>query len=50
MRITITIPDGRCCEDCHFKISKQCAYLRGKHLATGGEGEIKDDECPAKKY
>ncbi len=48
MLIKVEIPEGRYCEDCRFKISKQCAYLRGTHLSTGGEGELKANECPAK--
>ncbi len=46
MKIEVTIPDGVYCENCPFKISKECAFLHGKHLSTGVFGEIKAEGCP----
>jgi hypothetical protein len=46
MEIKVNIPDGRYCNDCKFKISKQCAYLHGVHLSSGFTSEIKANDCP----
>jgi len=45
MEIKVRLPDGVYCENCPFKIYKQCAYLHGKHLSTGLNGELKATDC-----